>query len=248
MKTDAHLYRPTTRPAGPKPALCLTHREYPPTPCRVCGALIKSETHNKIACSPECRKEWVRLRSQRKRHALTALLMLLLVPGFASAEEKPSIWYSVDKKPFVVGPGGYLQPYKWQAPPQSPPFSNWDTYAWYGSWAALAYADWRTTQGALRRGAIESNPLLACEGPAAVLKLPGCEPGGINKPVFIVMNLAPPVGRLIYDAWLYKKSSATQQFWARRLRWLPQAIKGSVALWNTQQTRGKGGGSSTTRQ
>lgn len=170
---------------------------------------------------------------------MKTIVLLALGVTLAYAETIPSVtvWRSIDGRQFTPGPDGRLVPYKWQAPKQSPPFRNWDTYAWYGSWAALAYADWRTTQGALRRGAIESNPLLACEGPAAVLKLPGCKPGGINKPVFIAMNLAVPAGRLIYDAWGYKKASATQQFWIRRLRWLPQAVKGSVAIWNSQQTR-----------
>jgi len=166
------------------------------------------------------------------------LLQAVLVPAL-SAEENPQIWHSVDRKPFVMGSGGFLQPYQWQAPPPTPPLRSWDTYAWYGTWAGLAYADWRSTQGALRRGAIESNPLLACDGPMAVLKLPGCKPGQINKPVFIAMNIAVPAGRLIYDAWSYKRASATQQTWIRRLRWIPQAVKAAVVISNTRQTRGK---------
>ncbi|MBL8294907.1 MAG: hypothetical protein JNN08_23890 [Bryobacterales bacterium] len=166
-------------------------------------------------------------------------LPAFLVPAL-SAEDNPQIWHSIDRKPFVLGSDGYLQPYKWQEPSTaSAPLRSWDTYAWYGTWAALAYADWRSTQGALRRGAIESNPLLACDGPMAVLKLPGCKPGQINKPVFLAMNIAVPAGRLIYDAWGYKRASATQQTWIRRLRWIPQAVKAAVAISNTQQTRGK---------
>lgn len=169
------------------------------------------------------------------------MLPALLVPA-VFAEENPLIWHSIDRKPFVMRSDGLLQPYKWQEPAVTTPavpLRSWDTYVWYGSWAVLAYADWRSTQGALRRGAIESNPLLACDGPMAVLKLPGCKPGNINKPVFIAMNIAVPAGRLIYDAWGYKKASATQQTWIRRLRWIPQVVKAAVAISNTQQTRGR---------
>lgn len=170
---------------------------------------------------------------------LAVLLLLVLLVPVLTAEESPQIWNSLDRKPFVLGSDGFLQPYRWDEPPPPPPLRSWDTYAWYASWAGLAYADWRSTQGALRRGAFESNPLLACEGPMAVLKLPGCKPGGINKPVFLAMSFAVPAGRLIYDAWGYKRASAGQQKWIRRLRWIPHGVKGAVAIWNTQQTRGK---------
>ncbi len=177
-------------------------------------------------------------------------LLAALCCAVASAQQAqpPTVWFSTTGEPYHAT-GGHLAPacasgwmnslcrQKWQWEAPKAPFRTWDTYAWYGSWAALAYADWRTTRGALRRGAIESNPLLACEGPAALLKLPGCQPGGINRPVFIAMNLAVPAARLIYDAWLYKRASARQQNWNRRLRWLPQAIKGAVAISNTQQVR-----------
>ncbi|MCC6589979.1 MAG: hypothetical protein IT168_25015 [Bryobacterales bacterium] len=171
------------------------------------------------------------------RLAIVAAIALLFVS--AGRAENARVWWSEDGRPFTVGAGGQLAPAQWQAPREAvrPPFRSWETYVWYGSWAALAYGDWRSTQGALSRGAYEMNPLLACEGPMAIWQLPGCKPGQINKPVFIASNLVVPLARLAYDAWGYKYANEKQRRWGRRLKWVPLMIKSAVVVSNTQQAR-----------
>ena len=171
------------------------------------------------------------------RLAILFALAAFFVSGCRA--EKARVWWSEDGHPFVVAADGQLIRSQWRAPRESvpSPFRSWETYAWYGGWGALAYGDWRSTQGALRRGAYEMNPLLACEGPMAIWQLPGCKPGRINKPVFIASNFVVPLARLAYDAWGYKYANEKQRRWGRRLKWVPLLMKSAVVISNTQQAR-----------
>lgn len=171
------------------------------------------------------------------RLAILFAIAAIFVSGCRA--ENARVWWSQDGHPFTISADGQLTRTNWQAPREvvRSPFRSWDTYAWYGGWAALAYGDWRSTQGALRRGAYEMNPLLACEGPMAIWQLPGCKPGQINKAAFIGSNLAVPLARLAYDAWGFKYANEKQRRWGRRLKWVPLIIKSAVVVSNTRQAR-----------